>query len=309
MTTTATTPVGHAGAAVTIEEKKAWLQGGGQAGATLLTALALTGFSAWVFIRGIAGAGPVAGIIGILLFLIALLLLSTLRVVNPGETMVAQFFGRYVGTVRQTGFILVAPLVYTKKVSIRVRNFETKPIKVNDLNGNPINIGAIIVWQIADTAKATFAVEDVDEFIYSQAESALRHVATTHPYDSTDITTVPSLSGSTDIVSAELADEVATRAAIAGIEIIEARISALSYAPEIAQAMLQRQQASAIVDAREKIVEGAVSMVDSALNQLEERHIVDLDPERRAAMVSNLLVVLCSDKATSPVVNAGSLYN
>lgn len=228
---------------------------------------------------------------------------------NPGETMVAQFFGRYVGTVRQTGFILVAPLVYTKKVSIRVRNFETKPIKVNDLNGNPINIGAIIVWQIADTAKATFAVEDVDEFIYSQAESALRHVATTHPYDSTDITTVPSLSGSTDIVSAELADEVASRAAIAGIEIIEARISALSYAPEIAQAMLQRQQASAIVDAREKIVEGAVSMVDSALNQLEERHIVDLDPERRAAMVSNLLVVLCSDKATSPVVNAGSLYN
>ena len=189
-----------------------------------------------------------------------------------------------------------------------MRNFETNEIKVNDLNGNPVVIGAIVVWQVADTAKATFAVEDMKEFIHSQSESALRHVATTHPYDSTNIDTVPSLSGSTDLVSQELADEVAARVAVAGLEIVEARISALSYAPEIAQAMLQRQQATAIVDARETIVEGAVTMVESALDKLDERDIVDLDSERRASMVSNLLVVLCSDSSTQPVVNTGSLY-
>ena len=194
------------------------------------------------------------------------------------------------------------------KSASKVRNFETNTIKVNDLNGNPINIGAIVVWQVADTAKATFAVENVDDFIHSQAESALRHVATTHPYDSTDTTTIPSLSGSTDIVSAELAEEVAARATIAGLEIIETRISSLAYAPEIAQSMLQRQQAAAIVDARETIVDGAVSMVETALGQLDERDIVDLDPERRATMVSNLLVVLCSDNNAQPVINTGSLY-
>lgn len=183
----------------------------------------------------------------------------------------------------------------------------TNEIKVNDLNGNPVNIGAIIVWQVADTAQATFAVEDMEEFIHSQSESALRHVATTHPYDG-GTAKAPSLSGSTELVSQELADEVAARVAVAGLEIIEARISNLSYAPEIAQSMLQRQQAGAIVDARETIVEGAVSMVESALEQLESREIVDLDPERRAAMVSNLLVVLCSDNNAQPVLNTGSLY-
>ncbi len=310
MTDIATTPVGHAGAAVDIDERKAWSQGGFLAGSVLFGSFIAIGLSVWWIVASALAGGRIFGIVGgSVLIVLSVCLWTMLRVINPGQTHVAQFFGRYVGTVRTTGLVMVAPLVGTKAVSVRVRNFETNAIKVNDLNGNPINIGAIIVWQIADTAKATFAVEDVEEFIHSQAESALRHVATTHPYDSADTTTVPSLSGSTDIVSAELADEVAARAAIAGIEIIEARISALAYAPEIAQAMLQRQQANAIVDAREKIVEGAVSMVESALDQLEQRDIVELDPERRAAMVSNLLVVLCSDNSATPVVNTGSLYS
>lgn len=241
-------------------------------------------------------------------FILSLLGLTSIRIISPGETRVIQFFGRYIGTIRHTGLRAIPPLSNPTKVSIKVRNFETNTIKVNDLNGNPINIGAIVVWQVADTAKATFAVENVDDFIHSQAESALRHVATTHPYDSTDTTTIPSLSGSTDIVSAELAEEVAARATIAGLEIIETRISSLAYAPEIAQSMLQRQQAAAIVDARETIVDGAVSMVETALSQLDERDIVDLDPERRATMVSNLLVVLCSDNNAQPVINTGSLY-
>ena len=246
--------------------------------------------------------------LGILGVVMGTLVAGMIKVNSPGHTQVIQLFGRYLGTNRRTGLSLVPPLTNAKKVSVRVRNFETNEIKVNDLNGNPVVIGAIVVWQVADTAKATFAVEDMEEFIHSQSESALRHVATTHPYDSTDIDTIPSLSGSTDLVSQELADEVAARVAVAGLEIVETRISALSYAPEIAQAMLQRQQATAIVDARETIVEGAVTMVESALDKLDERDIVDLDSERRASMVSNLLVVLCSDSSTQPVVNTGSLY-
>lgn len=246
--------------------------------------------------------------LGAVLIFFGLLLASAVRVISPGHTLVVQFFGKYKGTLRSDGLHIILPLHVTKKQSVRVRNFETETLKVNDLNGNPVNIGAIVVWQIADTAKATFAVEDVEEFIHSQAESALRHVATTHPYDSKDIAHVPSLSGSTDLVSEELAHEVSARTAVAGIDIVEARVSALAYAPEIAQSMLQRQQAAAVVDARETIVEGAVTMVDSALQELERRAIVELDPERRAAMVSNLLVVLCSDTSAQPVVNTGSLY-
>ncbi|MDO5099287.1 MAG: SPFH domain-containing protein [Corynebacterium sp.] len=307
------TPVGHGGAIVDITEQRAWSQGAAAAGVAIAAGIV------FIIIAGNLIAGATAQtetgttaiprlVVGIVLVFATAAIFSMVRIINPGETKVVQFFGRYIGTVRRTGLCLVPPLCTTTKVSVKVRNFETNAIKVNDLNGNPINIGAIIVWQVADTAKAIFAVEDMDEFIHSQSESALRHVATTHPYDSADVTTVPSLSGSTDVVSAELAEEVAARAAIAGLEIIETRISALSYAPEIAQAMLQRQQASAIVDARETIVEGAVGMVKSALDQLEQRDIVDLDPERRASMVSNLLVVLCSDTATQPVVNTGSLY-
>jgi len=306
------TPVGHSGTAVDITERKSWSGGGGLATIIILIAPA-------IFLIGTTAnkldAGTISVPLGVALilagaccFILSLLGLTSIRIISPGETRVIQFFGRYIGTIRHTGLRAIPPLSNPTKVSIKVRNFETNTIKVNDLNGNPINIGAIVVWQVADTAKATFAVENVDDFIHSQAESALRHVATTHPYDSTDTTTIPSLSGSTDIVYAELAEEVAARATIAGLEIIETRISSLAYAPEIAQSMLQRQQAAAIVDARETIVDGAVSMVETALSQLDERDIVDLDPERRATMVSNLLVVLCSDNNAQPVINTGSLY-
>ena len=311
------TPVGHSGTAVDITERKSWSGGGGLA--TIIILISIILIAPAIFLIGTTSTKLDAGTIsvprgvalilaGACCFILSLLGLTSIRIISPGETRVIQFFGRYIGTIRHTGLRAIPPLSNPTKVSIKVRNFETNTIKVNDLNGNPINIGAIVVWQVADTAKATFAVENVDDFIHSQAESALRHVATTHPYDSTDTTTIPSLSGSTDIVSAELAEEVAARATIAGLEIIETRISTLAYAPEIAQSMLQRQQAAAIVDARETIVDGAVSMVETALSQLDERDIVDLDPERRATMVSNLLVVLCSDNNAQPVINTGSLY-
>ena len=311
------TPVGHSGTAVDITERKSWSGGGGLA--TIIILISIILIAPAIFLIGTTAnkldAGTISAPLGVALvlagaccFILSLLGLTSIRIISPGETRVIQFFGRYIGTIRHTGLRAIPPLSNPTKVSIKVRNFETNTIKVNDLNGNPINIGAIVVWQVADTAKATFAVENVDDFIHSQAESALRHVATTHPYDSTDTTTIPSLSGSTDIVSAELAEEVAARATIAGLEIIETRISTLAYAPEIAQSMLQRQQAAAIVDARETIVDGAVSMVETALSQLDERDIVDLDPERRATMVSNLLVVLCSDNNAQPVINTGSLY-
>lgn len=311
------TPVGHSGTAVDITERESWSGGGGLA--TIIILISIILIAPAIFLIGTTStkldAGTISVPLGVALilagaccFILSLLGLTSIRIISPGETRVIQFFGRYIGTIRHTGLRAIPPLSNPTKVSIKVRNFETNTIKVNDLNGNPINIGAIVVWQVADTAKATFAVENVDDFIHSQAESALRHVATTHPYDSTDTTTIPSLSGSTDIVSAELAEEVAARATIAGLEIIETRISSLAYAPEIAQSMLQRQQAAAIVDARETIVDGAVSMVETALSQLDERDIVDLDPERRATMVSNLLVVLCSDNNAQPVINTGSLY-
>ena len=311
------TPVGHSGTAVDITERESWSGGGGLA--TIIILISIILIAPAIFLIGTTAnkldAGTISVPLGVALilagaccFLLSLLGLTSVRIISPGETRVIQFFGRYIGTIRHTGLRAIPPLSNPTKVSIKVRNFETNTIKVNDLYGNPINIGAIVVWQVADTAKATFAVENVDDFIHSQAESALRHVATTHPYDSTDTTTIPSLSGSTDIVSAELAEEVAARATIAGLEIIETRISSLAYAPEIAQSMLQRQQAAAIVDARETIVDGAVSMVETALSQLDERDIVDLDPERRATMVSNLLVVLCSDNNAQPVINTGSLY-
>ena len=311
------TPVGHSGTAVDITERKSWSGGGGLA--TIIILISIILIAPAIFLIGTTAnkldAGTINVPMGVALilagaccFILSLLGLTSVRIISPGETRVIQFFGRYIGTIRHTELRAIPPLSNPTKVSIKVRNFETNTIKVNDLNGNPINIGAIVVWQVADTAKATFAVENVDDFIHSQAESALRHVATTHPYDSTDTTTIPSLSGSTDIVSAELAEEVAARATIAGLEIIETRISSLAYAPEIAQSMLQRQQAAAIVDARETIVDGAVSMVETALSQLDERDIVDLDPERRATMVSNLLVVLCSDNNAQPVINTGSLY-
>jgi regulator of protease activity HflC (stomatin/prohibitin superfamily) len=240
--------------------------------------------------------------------LLALVVLSTLVIVSPGESRVVQFFGRYVGTVRRTGLTWVLPLTSRRSVSLRVRNFETNRLKVNDADGNPVEIAAIVVWQVADTARAVYAVDQYLDFVVVQAESALRHVATTHPYD--DPTGEgTSLRGSTDVLAAELAAEVAERVALAGVEIVEVRISHLAYASEIAQAMLRRQQANAVVAARTRIVEGAVGMVELALARLGERDIVDLDEERKAAMVSNLMVVLCGDQPASPIVNTGSLYS
>ena len=303
----------HSSSRVDITEKPARAAGSGPAFPALLLILALTAGSFTLLIVGgvAADAGEpgavlriAAGSVGLL---IALPLFSSFTVVVPGETSVRQFLGRYIGTVRHTGLVLVPPLTAGRKVSIKVHNFETNELKVNDLDGNPVNIAAIVVWQVADTARAVFAVEAYEEFIRAQAESALRHVATTHPYDEPGPGET-SLRGGTDVVSAELAAEVAARVALAGLEIVEVRISSLAYAPEIAQAMLQRQQAGAVIAAREQIVEGAVTMVDQALKRLEADDIVAMDEERRAQMVSNLLVVLCSDQRTQPVVNTGSLY-
>ena len=298
---------------VDITEKPALAAGSGPAFLALLLILALTAASTALIVFGLVAAGTdrpgavlriVAGSVGLL---IALPLFGSFTIVVPGETSVRQFLGRYIGTVRHTGLVLVPPLTTGRRVSIKVHNFETNELKVNDLDGNPVNIAAIVVWQVADTARAVFAVEAYWQFIKAQAESALRHVATTHPYDEPGPGET-SLRGGTDIVSAELAAEVAARVALAGLEIVEVRISSLAYAPEIAQAMLQRQQAGAVIAAREQIVEGAVTMIDQALKRLEADDIVTMDEERRAQMVSNLLVVLCSDQRTQPVVNTGSLY-
>lgn len=301
------TPVGHQGARVDVSERKAWVVDGFVA---LGVALVLVGLLIWLIPMQVSttqAASPSrAWVIGILI-LCVVLIASSLVVVAPGTTRVVQFFGRYIGTTRRTGLSMVVPLSTRRAVSIRVHNFETNALKVNDASGNPVEIAAIVVWQVADTARASFSVERYQDFVRVQSEAALRHVATTRPYD--DPTgDEESLRGSTDIVSAELAHEVAERVAVAGVEIVEVRISHLAYAPEIAQAMLRRQQASAVVAARSRIVEGAVGMVEMALERLESQSIVELDDERRAAMVSNLLVVLCSEQSASPVLNAGSLY-
>ena len=302
-------PVGHGGTRVLVEERPAWTASGGGA---LLVAFITLGVSIWGFIAaattldaGEGGGGLMAlSIVGLL---IAIVLFSSLTIVAPGDTKVLQFFGRYIGTIRKQGLLLTIPLTTKKKVSVKVRNFESNELKVNDANGNPINIAAIVVWQVADTAKSVFAVESYEDFVKVQSESALRHVATTHPYDFADAGE-ESLRGSTDLVSGELAEEVAARVTIAGIEVVETRISSLAYAAEIASAMLQRQQASAVLAARSIIVDGAVGMVEQALERLEADSIVELDDERKAAMVSNLLVVLCGDSRTTPVINTGTLY-
>ena len=296
-------PVGHEGAEVAIHERPAW-QADGFLG--LAVAVALAGLGTWAFVRVEAGGPPVLVALGVAAYVALALVAASLAVVQPGRTVVVQLFGRYVGTVRRAGLVWLMPFSTRKVVSVRVRNFETARMKVNDLTGNPVEIAAIVVWQVSDTARATFAVEAYHEFIAVQAESAVRHVAGTYPYDGEN--DERSMRGSTDQVSVELAHEVAERVALAGLEIIEVRISHLAYAPEIAQAMLQRQQASAVIAARSRIVEGAVGMVQMALTQLAEQGVVVLDEERKAAMVSNLLVVLCGDSRATPVVNTGTLY-
>ena len=291
------TPVGHSGTRVVIQERRAWAISG------WLGVLVIAACIAGTIL--LAGGSPAW--VAIFPAVLGTLVLSSLIIVQPGHTKVVRFFGSYVGTVRRTGLWWIVPLADRRSLSIRVRNFETNHLKVNDADGNPVEIAAIVVWQVADTARAVYAVDDYVNFVEVQAESALRHVATTHPYDDPAGDSI-SLRASVDVVAGELAQEVAQRVAIAGVEIVEVRISHLAYSPEIAQAMLRRQQANAVVAARSRIVEGSVGMVEMALARLEQHGVVELDEERKAAMVSNLLVVLCAEQPASPVVNAGTLY-
>lgn len=258
--------------------------------------------------RAFANGQNVIGFVLLFLSIVILVLHFGFFMVNPNEGKVLQLFGAYRGTARTPGLRWANPFYSKQRVSLRVRNFETGKLKVNDNRGNPIEIGSVVVWRVVDTAEAVFCVDDFENFVHVQSEAALRNLATDYAYDAyTD--EEKCLVGHTQEISDRLKVEIHERLAEAGVEVLEARISHLAYSPEIAAAMLQRQQASAVVAARQKIVEGAVGMVETALEMLAEKHVVELDEERRAAMVSNLLVVLCSDTHTQPVVNTGSLYN
>ena len=243
---------------------------------------------------------------GVIVLIIAGLMLAGLTPVVPGQARVIQLFGKYRGTVRDPGLQWVNPFTHRIKVSTRIRNHETAQAKVNDADGNPIEIAAVVVWQVQDTAKAIYAVDEYTKFVAIQTETAVRHIASRYPYTSHEGDL--SLRDNADEITQRLSAEIADRVASAGVQIIESRLTRLSYAPEIAQAMLRQQQASAVVGARQRIVEGAVGMVQLALQRLQEEGVVELDEERKATMVSNLLVVLCSEQATQPVVNTGTLY-
>ncbi len=234
-----------------------------------------------------------------------------LYMLQPNESAILTLFGKYVGTDRQDGLRWANPLISKRKLSMRSRNLNTPTLKVNDKRGNPVEIGAVVVWRVRDSAQAVFDVEDFEGYVRTQAEAAIRHLASQYAYDDGDdlTTDAPTLRGGMDVVSVALQRELQDRFEEAGIEVIDAKLSHLAYAPEIAQVMLRRQQAEAVVSARHKIVQGAVGMVEAALKGLSERNVVELDDERRAAMVSNLLVVLCSDREAQPVINAGTLYN
>lgn len=275
----------------------------------LLVLLAALAVDVALFIVDVAADGQVSlgGLLCILTVPVILVLLAGVFVVNPNEGRVLQFFGRYVGTVRDQGLRWANPLYTKRRISLRVRNFETERSKVNDTDGNPIEIAAVVVWRVVDTAEATFEVDDYVNYVHVQSESAVRNLATRHPYDTHEEGQI-SLRANTEEIAGQLQTEIQGRLHKAGVEVLEARITHLAYAPEIASAMLQRQQAGAIIAARGRIVDGAVSMVEMALDSLSKRQIVELDEERKAAMVSNLLVVLCGDKATQPVVNTGTLH-
>jgi regulator of protease activity HflC (stomatin/prohibitin superfamily) len=271
-----------------------------------------------LFVMGVRRAGDATGstnaagvalvITGIVLFVAAMVLRAGLIVVAPGEARVLQLFGRYIGTVRIDGLRWVVPFTTRRRISTRIRNHETDVTKVNDFDGNPIEIAAVVVWRITDTARAVFEVDDYGQFVNTQTETAVRHIATTYPYDAHG-TDQLSLRENASEITEKLSLEIAARVEAAGVEVIESRITHLAYASEIAGAMLRRQQAGAVIAARQKIVQGAVGMVQSALKELAEQDVVELDEERKATMVSNLLVVLCSDRDTQPVVNTGSLYH
>jgi regulator of protease activity HflC (stomatin/prohibitin superfamily) len=273
----------------------------------LLAFFVLGGLAVALFISGATQERALPIVAGLLLGTVALIGMTGLFAIQPNTAKALTLFGQYKGSVRQEGLWWVNPFMAKKKVSLRIRNFETAKLKVNDLDSNPIEIAAVVVWQVFDSAEALFEVDNYEDYVRVQSESAVRSLATQYPYDAHS-TEIVSLSHNAADISEQLAHEVQDRLQKAGIKVLEARITHLAYSPEIAQAMLRRQQASAIIAAREKIVEGAVSMVDMALKQIERDGIVTLDEERKAAMVSNLLVTLCTDQPMHPVINTGSLY-
>lgn len=300
-TTVAEKPTGTP--TTTIAERTGWdLPGWSMLGVGLV--LFLGGIA--TFVLGLVFSVVALVAVGVALFVLSLPALMGLTLVQPNQARVLQLLGSsYSGTLRTPGLRWTNPLTYRRAISTRIRNHETGQSKVNDADGNPIEISAIVVWQVADTALASFQVDDYEEFVAVQTESAVRHIAGSYPYDAEGRM---SLRENADEITAAMSEEVHARVRSAGVEVIETRINRLAYAPEIAQAMLRRQQAGAVIAARQQIVEGAVGMVEMALSKLEEKHVVELDEERKAAMVSNLLVVLCSDRDTQPVVNTGSLY-
>jgi SPFH domain/Band 7 family protein len=273
----------------------------------LLLFLAAAAFEVAGFFNGIAYDSPALALGSALAFLLTIFLAAGLFVVNPNEGRVLQLFGDYKGTVRVPGLRWANPFFTKKRISLRVRNFESARLKVNDNEGNPIEIAAVVVWQVVDTAEAVFQVDDYNNYVKVQSEAALRNLATRYTYDTHDDSQM-SLRSHTAEVADHLKNEIQERLSRAGVEVIESRISHLAYAPEIAASMLQRQQAGAIIAARQRIVEGAVGMVEMALDMLSRRGIVVLDDERKAAMVSNLLVVLCGERAAQPIVNTGTIY-
>jgi regulator of protease activity HflC (stomatin/prohibitin superfamily) len=276
----------------------------------LLGLLVLSVLAFLLFVAGVKGDDDprvLPMLCGIVLGIVASFSWFGFYMVEPNQAAVLSLFGKYIGTVKDQGLRWNNPFFSAKKVSLRVRNFESGKLKVNDLDGSPIEIGAVVVWQVVDSAEAVYNVDDYESFVHIQSEAALRAMATSYPYDQHEEGKVSLRSHAAEIAK-HLTEEIQERLATAGLHVVEARISHLAYAPEIAQAMLQRQQASAIIAARTRIVEGAVSMVEMALEQLSARKVVELDPERRAVMVSNLLVVLCGERSTQPIINTGSIY-
>ena len=263
--------------------------------------------SIWMLVMNIRSESPLAIVAAAVAIALIGFLTGGLFMVNPNEAKVLQLFGAYKGTAKEQGLRWANPFYAKKKVSLRIRNFESSHLKVNDIDGNPIEIAAVVVWKVFETAEAVFEVDDYEHYVKVQSESALRNLATSYAYDAHDDAQA-SLCGHTGAVADHLKREVNERLSKAGVEVIEARISHLAYAPEIAAAMLQRQQAGAIIAARQRIVEGAVGMVEMALDMLSKKSIVTLDEDRKAAMVSNLLVVLCGDRNTQPVINTGTIY-
>jgi regulator of protease activity HflC (stomatin/prohibitin superfamily) len=273
----------------------------------LMTGLAVLALSVLGFVRGAQGESPTLIITSAVVMLVAIILMAGLFTVNPNDAKVLTLFGRYIGTVRDAGLWFANPFYAKKRISLRVRNFETTKLKVNDNHSNPIEIAAVVVWRVVDSAEALFEVDDYQHFVQTQSESAVRALAQSYPYDAHLVEEI-ALSTHPAEVAKGLQSAIQERLEKAGVNVIEARISHLAYAPEIASAMLRRQQASAIIAARRKIVEGAVGMVENALELISQKSIVTLDDERKAAMVSNLLVVLCSDRDAQPIVNTGTIY-